>query len=92
MDTNGARELRKRLQEQEHWCQADAVRDGRQPQTDPDLLELESIGDGVRYYGCEQAQTNVDGRPARVSTRLTKTLTDGAWETALVRESVEYLD
>ena len=40
MDAAGAGELRKRLEQQEHWRQADAVRDGRQLPSDPDVQEL----------------------------------------------------
>ena len=92
MDTNGARHLQKRLRAHEHWCQAEAVADGRQPSSDPDVRELEEIGDGVRLYGCDVVRTSVDGRPAQVATRMTKTLVDGAWETSHVQEAVEYVD
>ena len=77
MDAAGAEELRKRLEEQQHWRQAEAVRDGRQPATDPDSFELEEIGDGVRRYGHEQQRMTVDGRPALVTVRMTKTIVDG---------------
>lgn len=92
MDAHGARELRKRLKDQEHWRQAPAVLAGDQPATDPDLSELEELGEGVRYYAREEQRTTVDGRPALVTYRLTKTLVDGSWETSLARESVRYLD
>ena len=92
MDANGARELTKRLKAQEHWRQADAVLAGEQPATDPDLHELEEMGDRVRYYGHEEQRTTVDGRPALVTYRLTKTLVDGSWEGSLAQESVRYLD
>jgi hypothetical protein len=68
------------------------VADGRQPSADPDVRELEEIRDGVRHYGIDVVRTKVDGRPAEVSTRMTKTLVDGAWETSHVHESVDYLD
>ena len=92
MDANGARELQKRLEAHEQWRQAEAVLDGRLPPTDPDLPELAEIGDGVRYYGCEQRETTVDGRRALVTFRMTKTLVDGCWERSLIQESVEFLD
>ena len=74
MDANGARQLQKRLEAHEHWCQAEAVRDGRQPSTDPDVLEFIEIRDGVRHYR--------EG--------LTKTLVDGAWETSRVQDDLAY--
>lgn len=92
MDANGARQLQKRLEAHEHWCQAEAVADGRQPASDPDVRELEEIGDGVRHYGRDVVRTKVDGRPAQVATRMTKTIVDGAWETSHVHDSVQYLD
>ena len=90
MDAAGAQELRKRLEEQAHWRQAEAVRSGRQPATDPDAHELEEIGDGVRYYGCDRQRLTVDGRPALVTFRIVKQLVDGWWETSLIREDVEH--
>jgi hypothetical protein len=92
MDANGARELQKRLEAHEQWRQAEAVLDGRLPPTDPDVLELEELGDGVRHYGREVVRTTVEGRPAQVSTRMTKTLVDGCWETSHVHEDIAYLD
>jgi hypothetical protein len=92
MDAIGAKELQRRLEGHEQWCQAEAVRDGRQPAADPDLVELEEIGDRVRYYGHDHFHTKIDGRPARVTARMTKKLVDGAWETSLEQESVEFLD
>jgi hypothetical protein len=92
LDTNGARHLQKRLEAHEHWRQADAVVDGRQPANDPDVHELEGIGDGVRLYGCEARQATVHARPALVTFRMTKALVDGAWERSVIEESVEYLD
>ena len=92
MDAAGAEELRKRLEEQEHWRRAEAVRDGRQPTADPDQHELEEIVDGVRYYGHEQQRMTVDGRPALVTVRMTKTIVDGEWVRSLVPEQVVHLD
>ena len=51
MDAAGAGELQRRIEEHQHWRQAEAVRDGRQPAADPDAQELEEIGDGLRLYG-----------------------------------------
>jgi hypothetical protein len=50
VDAAGAAALRRRLEEQQHWSQAQAVRDGRQPLVDPDRDELEQLGDGFRLY------------------------------------------
>ena len=91
MDAAGAAELRKRLDEQEHWRQAPAVRDGRQTPTDRDAPELEEIGATVRYYGRERAQKLVDGRPALVTSRMTKRLVGDYWETSFEDESVQFL-
>jgi hypothetical protein len=91
MDAIGARELRKRLEEQEQWRLADAVRDGRQSGTDPDACELEETADGVRYYGREEERTIVDGRQAIVTFRLVKKIAGGRWETSCERETVRYL-
>src|SRR6266576_7255381 len=92
MDAAGAEELRKRLEEQEDWRRADAVRDGRQPSADPDQHELEEIIDGVRYYGHEQQRITVDGRPALVTVRMTKSIVDGEWVRSFVPEKVVHLD
>lgn len=92
MDANGARELSKRLEQQEHWRQAEAVRAGRQPATDPDSSELEEVVDDVRYYGREQQRMTVDGRPALVTSRMTKTIVDGEWVRSLVPENVVHLE
>ncbi len=50
MDIAGAQELRKRIEQQQHWRQADAVRDGRQPPVDPDHEQLEHLGEDIRVY------------------------------------------
>ena len=50
MDAAGAAALRRRLEEQQHWREAQAVRDGRQPCVDPDRAELIELGDGYRLY------------------------------------------
>jgi len=92
MDAIGAEELRKRLEQQRHWQQAAAVREGRQPATDPDSPELEEIVDGVRYYGREEQRMTVDGRPALVTVRMTKTIVDGEWMRSFVPEEVVHLD
>jgi hypothetical protein len=90
MDAAGAKELRKRLEGQAHWTQAEAVQDGRQPPTDPDAPHLEEIGDGVRYYEREQHSTTVDGRDAVVTFRIVKQLVDGEWRGTVIQEDVEF--
>ena len=90
MDAAGAEELRKRLEEQAHWAQAEAVKDGRQPASDPDAQELEEIGDGIRYYERGEQRTTVDGRAAVVVVRMVKQLVDGEWQRSAIQEDVEY--
>ena len=92
MDVAGAAELQKRIEEQAHWQQARAVRDGRLPPRDPDALELEEIRDGIRLYRREQRRTVVDGRAAVVTVRVVKQLVGDEWQRSLVEEEVVYLD
>ena len=92
MDANGARELSKRLEAQEHWRQAAAVLRGEQSATDPDAHELEELSEGLRRYGTEKQQTTMDGRPAVVTHRICKRLRDERWETTLEVERVEYFE
>lgn len=49
MDANGARALLARI-ELDHWRQSEAVRNGRQPETDPDAHCLVGVEDDVRVY------------------------------------------
>ena len=86
MDAAGAGELQKRIEAHQHWRQALAVRDGRQPPADPDGQELEEIGDGFRLYGLEEQWLTVHGRPALASFRVVKRLVDGHWKRDEVRE------
>jgi hypothetical protein len=81
MDANGARELERRIREQEDWRRADAVRQGEQPSRDPDAGELEEIRDGVRRYGSETREEIVDGQTVTVTHQLCKRLRGGRWET-----------
>jgi hypothetical protein len=62
MDVNGARALTERIAAQQHWLQAQAVRDGSQPAADPDIEDLEAIGDGYRLYRDGLRKTLVDQR------------------------------
>jgi hypothetical protein len=93
MDATSAETLRIRIESQNHWRQADAVVRGAQPATDPDGSHLEELRDGIRVYATrEQERRVVDGRPARVTQRLTKRLVSGWWETVYEPESVEYFE
>jgi len=66
MDTAGARALRRRIVQQAHWCEAAAVREGRQPRLDPDLEALVELRHGERIYEDESGS-------------FVKRLLDGAW-------------
>ena len=79
--------LRKRIEEQEHWAQAPAVRDGHQARFDPDRDELRELGSGVRLYGYEQRHEVAEGRRALVTWRVCKRLHRGYWERELIREN-----
>lgn len=78
MDAAGAEELRWRIEQQQHWRQADAVLDGRQPSVDPDMNELVSLGDGIRVYS---ERFTTEGR-----LRLCKRLVGGLWEPGTITE------
>ncbi len=92
MDSKGAQTLRARLEQQEHWRQADAVQRGEQPAIDPDAWDLEGLTEGLRLYSIrEEHRELVDGRPALVIQRLTKRLVDGRWETAYEVERTRWL-
>ena len=79
MDAAGAERLRWRIEQQEHWRQAEAVRDGRQPSVDPDLYELESLENGLRLYSPRMTRDGL--------MRLCKRLVDGVWEHGMLDES-----
>jgi len=83
MDVAGAQELQKRLEQQAHWLQAEAVREGRQPRTDPDVLELEELGTGVRFYRREPERASFDGSRAGATLRVAKRLVGGYWKTEI---------
>jgi hypothetical protein len=72
VDAAGAEHLRWRIEQQQHWRQAQAVLNGRQPSVDPDLEDLTSVGDGIRIYS---ERFTGEGR-----IRLCKRLVDGVWE------------
>jgi hypothetical protein len=92
MDANGARELSKRLEAQEHWRQAAAVLRGEQPAADPDAQDLEELLEGARRYGIETQRTTIDGKPALVTHRLFKRLRNERWEVTLEIEHVQYFE
>jgi hypothetical protein len=73
--------LKRRIEQQEHWRQADAVRDGRQLPVDPDSDALEEIGDGFRLYSVRQAADGVR--------RVCKRLVDGKWQRVEIEEPAE---
>jgi hypothetical protein len=79
MDAAGAERLRWRIEQQQHWRQAPAVLDGRQPPTDPDLEELEKVDDGIRLYASRNTRDGV--------MRVCKRLVGGVWEHGTVDES-----
>jgi hypothetical protein len=92
MDAKGAQTLRARLEQQEHWRQAEAVERGEQPANDPDAWDLDELGDGFRRYGIrEEHRELVDGRPALVIQRLTKRLVGGRWVTTYELERTRWL-
>jgi hypothetical protein len=86
MDTKGARHLRDRIAQQQHWALAEAVRDGRQPATDPDAEQLEELCEGLRLYRAEATTAIVAGRVTTVHQRLQKTLVEGVWKTSIVTD------
>jgi hypothetical protein len=84
LDAGGAQVLQRLLEQQAHWREADAVREGRQPAVDPDRDSLIRIGDGIRVYGSRA----VDGKVVH----LCKRLVDGVWINDLVAESRKRTD
>ncbi len=88
MELSGAEALRWRLAQQEHWRSAQAVRTGQQPPFDPHGHALESFRGTLRVYRMEPAVEMVHGRPATVTTRMTKRLIDQAWHEQVEIESV----
>ena len=86
MDGNGARILSQRIAQQQNWEQADAVRDGRQPRTDPHLAELESFDGALRLYGPQRSPEQVNGHVRFFNSRLVKELRDGEWVVGFERD------
>jgi len=79
VDPAGAQSLHLRIEEQEHWRQARAVRDGQQPATDPDSDELDRIADGIRFY----SPRSVHGELVRQCKRLS----EGVWVSGTILDS-----
>ena len=72
VDAAGAAKLRWRIEQQQHWRQAPAVQEGRQPSVDPDMEDLVSVGEGLRVY--------TERRTSEGVLRLCKRLVEGVWE------------
>jgi hypothetical protein len=87
-----AETLSLRLTEQEHWQQAESVRDGRQPLIDPDGPDLEEIDHGVRQYCLHDVEGEMDGLPAVITQRLVKRMMAGIWTTEIVIDSYRRAD
>jgi hypothetical protein len=83
MDVAGAMSLQKRLEQQEHWRQADAVREGRQLPVDPDGDELAELGDGIRVYSVRRTANEIH--------QMCKRLIDGRWQHGTIDESPRHL-
>jgi hypothetical protein len=69
MDPAGADALKFRLEQQQHWLTADAVRDGLQPRVDPHLAALQEFGGNERLYDDRDgafAKQLLDGNWTRV--------------------------
>lgn len=81
MDAAGAEKLRRRIEQQQHWRQAPAVLDGRQPSIDPDQNDLVELGDGLRIYSSRMTREGM--------VRLCKRLVDGVWEHGTLEVGVE---
>ena len=77
-----------RQRQREHWEQAQAVRDGRQPRIDPDGTELDQIGENLRVYRLHEIEGVIDHHPALIYQRLVKQLAaSGTWESEFVLDS-----
>ncbi len=89
MDTAGARALKERIEQRLQWQEAAAVADGRQPAADPDAAKLESFEGDVRRYHAETKVELVDGEHKLVTSRMVKSIVDGAWQVEVLVEHVE---
>jgi hypothetical protein len=61
MDARGAEHLRRRIEQHQHWRQAQAVQEGLQPSVDPDADDLLELRDDLRIYRDRHAKRLVDG-------------------------------
>jgi hypothetical protein len=61
------------------WWQAEAVRDGRQPASDPDAGDVEEIRQGLRLYR-RRDEPLTTGSRTTAKNRYLKRLVDGWWE------------
>ena len=71
MDASGAAALRLRIEQEEQWQSAEAVREGRQPPVDPDSYALRELRGDERVYRAgvgSFAKRLVGGAWARVET------------------------
>ena len=89
MDALGAELIRQRIEQHEHWRQAQAVRDGSQSAVDPDRDELLELGEGTRVYGLQERHEIVDGEHALTTYRVLKRVVRGQWERELIIENVQ---
>jgi hypothetical protein len=81
VDAAGAEKLRRRIEQQEHWRQAQAVLDGRQPRIDPDLNDLDEFDDNIRIYSTRSTSGGL--------IRLCKRLVDGTWQNGTIDAKYE---
>jgi len=81
VDAAGAQKLHWRIEQHQHWRQAQSVLDGRQPSVDPDLETLETFGDDLRVY-----KPRVRGGEV---VQVCKRLVDGVWENVTIETPVE---
>jgi hypothetical protein len=89
MDAAGAELIRQRIEQHEHWRQAQAVRDGAQSAVDPDRDELLELGNQTRVYGLQERHEIVEGVHALTTYRVQKRIVGGHWERQLVVENIE---
>jgi hypothetical protein len=67
MDARKGRHLRRTTDQQQHWAQAEAVRDGHQAAHDPDASSLLELGAATRRYRASDGYV------------YTKQLVNGRW-------------
>jgi len=73
MDAAGAELIRQRIEQHEHWKQAQAVQDG----------------DQTRIYGLQERHEIVEGAHALTTYRVQKRIVGGHWERELIVENVQ---